>query len=144
MRGDVAPSLAQRRLTEDGIQAVLAAAGRAGLLGPDRTYDTPPIPDAGQTTFTVNANGSTHTVRVVGMGDRLEALAFANIWWGLLNLIPVLPWDGGHILEHALGPRRVRLTILFSRPKRFRSFSPPSRRAKRPCCSTWGRSQAVT
>jgi tetratricopeptide (TPR) repeat protein len=33
-----------------------------------------------------------------------------NIAWGIFNLIPVLPLDGGHVLEHALGPRRIRLT----------------------------------
>jgi len=63
------PSLHERHLTEAGVQAVLAAAGRAGLLGPDRAYDTPPIPDAGTTIFTVIAGGSTHTVRVLGLGS---------------------------------------------------------------------------
>jgi Zn-dependent protease len=33
-----------------------------------------------------------------------------NLAWSIFNLIPVLPLDGGHILEHALGPKRVRLT----------------------------------
>lgn len=37
-------------------------------------------------------------------------LLWVNIGWGIMNLLPVLPFDGGHILEHALGPRRVRLT----------------------------------
>lgn len=34
---------------------------------------------------------------------------FANVYWGLFNLIPVQPLDGGHALEYALGPRRERL-----------------------------------
>ncbi|MDI3282082.1 site-2 protease family protein [Polyangium sp. 15x6] len=34
---------------------------------------------------------------------------YVNVRWGLINLLPVLPLDGGHVLEHALGPRRVRL-----------------------------------
>jgi Zn-dependent protease len=33
-----------------------------------------------------------------------------NWYWGIFNLIPVLPFDGGHILEHVLGPKRARLT----------------------------------
>ena len=37
-------------------------------------------------------------------------LLWVNIGWGFFNLIPVLPFDGGHVLEHALGPRRARLT----------------------------------
>lgn len=41
-------------------------------------------------------------------------LMFVNIIWGLVNLVPVLPLDGGHILEDALGPRRMRLTVIIS------------------------------
>lgn len=37
-------------------------------------------------------------------------LEFINLYWGLFNLLPVLPFDGGHVLEHALGPKRVRVT----------------------------------
>jgi Zn-dependent protease len=29
-------------------------------------------------------------------------LVWVNIGWGLLNLLPMLPWDGGHVLEGAL------------------------------------------
>lgn len=54
--------------------------------------------------------------------DRLPPLAqhamilslWVNIGWGLVNLIPVLPFDGGHVLEHALGPKRGRLTAVIS------------------------------
>lgn len=44
----------------------------------------------------------------------MEMLIYVNLWWGALNLIPVLPFDGGHVLEHALGPRRGRLTAAIS------------------------------
>ena len=37
-----------------------------------------------------------------------------NVFWGLFNLVPMLPLDGGHVLEHALGPKRVRLTAAIS------------------------------
>ncbi|MRG96013.1 site-2 protease family protein [Polyangium spumosum] len=40
----------------------------------------------------------------------LELLIYVNFFWGVVNLIPVLPLDGGHVLEHALGPKRLRLT----------------------------------
>jgi Zn-dependent protease len=33
-----------------------------------------------------------------------------NLYWGVVNLLPVLPFDGGHVLEHALGPKRARIT----------------------------------
>jgi hypothetical protein len=62
------PSLLQRRVTEAGVQTILKAAQQAGLLGPDATYSTPPIPEASLTTFIVDAGGSTHTVRVLALG----------------------------------------------------------------------------
>jgi Zn-dependent protease/Flp pilus assembly protein TadD len=44
----------------------------------------------------------------------LQLLLWANLWWGILNLAPVLPFDGGHVLESALGPSRVRITAVIS------------------------------
>lgn len=44
----------------------------------------------------------------------LQLLVQVNVVWGVLNLIPVLPFDGGHVLEHALGPKRARLTAAIS------------------------------
>ncbi|KYF95149.1 hypothetical protein BE17_32705 [Sorangium cellulosum] len=44
----------------------------------------------------------------------MQMLIQVNVAWGVLNLIPVLPFDGGHVLEHALGPRRARLTAAIS------------------------------
>lgn len=41
-------------------------------------------------------------------------LKFVNLWWGIFNLIPVLPLDGGHVLEHALGPKRMKITATIS------------------------------
>src|SRR5262249_52766149 len=33
----------------------------------------------------------------------LWRLLVVNFAWGVVNLLPVLPFDGGHVLEHALG-----------------------------------------
>jgi Zn-dependent protease len=41
-------------------------------------------------------------------------LFYVNVFWGVFNLVPMLPLDGGHVLEHALGPKRVRLTAAIS------------------------------
>ncbi len=49
-------------------------------------------------------------LRVIGV----DILIDINLYWGLINLVPVLPFDGGHILEQALGPRRVRTTAIVS------------------------------
>lgn len=44
----------------------------------------------------------------------ISMLLYVNIAWSFINLIPVLPFDGGHVLEHAMGPRRARLTLIIS------------------------------
>ncbi len=41
-------------------------------------------------------------------------LEWVNLWWGVFNLLPVLPLDGGHILEDVMGPRRQRLAMMVS------------------------------
>lgn len=42
------------------------------------------------------------------------SLAAISIFWSLLNLLPVLPLDGGQMLNALLGPARVRLTLWIS------------------------------
>jgi Zn-dependent protease len=44
----------------------------------------------------------------------INRLLWVNVGWGIMNLAPVLPLDGGHILEHALGPKRVRTAAVVS------------------------------
>lgn len=41
-------------------------------------------------------------------------LIYVNFIWGAVNLLPVLPFDGGHVLQHALGPARLRITLIVS------------------------------
>ncbi|APR79524.1 Hypothetical protein A7982_04871 [Minicystis rosea] len=43
-----------------------------------------------------------------------SVMVWMNVAWSVLNLVPVLPFDGGHILENALGPRRARTTYQVS------------------------------
>jgi stage IV sporulation protein FB len=43
-----------------------------------------------------------------------ETLFEISIFWAVLNLLPVLPMDGGRILETLLGPARLRLTLQIS------------------------------
>jgi Zn-dependent protease len=44
----------------------------------------------------------------------LQILQYVNLSWGIINLLPVLPFDGGHVLEHALGPKRAKITAVIS------------------------------
>jgi Zn-dependent protease len=52
---------------------------------------------------------------LVGVGEAVWQfwwwLAVISIFWALLNLLPVLPLDGGQMLNALLGPARVRLTL---------------------------------
>ncbi|MGH2589823.1 MAG: hypothetical protein ACRDGW_03385 [Actinomycetota bacterium] len=60
--GPALPNLQVRRLTQEAVQAILGEARKAGLLGADATYHYPCVADAATTTFTVVAEGRTHTV----------------------------------------------------------------------------------
>lgn len=44
----------------------------------------------------------------------LTLLESVNFFWGAINLVPVMPFDGGHVLEQALGPKRERLAAMIS------------------------------
>lgn len=48
------------------------------------------------------------------LGYAVMQLLWVNFAWGLVNLIPALPFDGGHVLEAALGPKRVKITLVLS------------------------------
>jgi Zn-dependent protease len=41
----------------------------------------------------------------------LTTLMGISIFWALLNLLPVLPLDGGRMLDSVLGPERIRITL---------------------------------
>jgi Zn-dependent protease len=37
-----------------------------------------------------------------------------SIFWALFNLVPILPLDGGHVLNGILGPNNQRITYTVS------------------------------
>jgi Zn-dependent protease len=41
-------------------------------------------------------------------------LMHVNLFWGLINLLPVLPFDGGLVMRSVLGPRRERIAVMVS------------------------------
>ena len=41
----------------------------------------------------------------------LVVLTWISLVWALLNLLPVLPLDGGRMLDSILGPERIRVTL---------------------------------
>jgi Zn-dependent protease len=44
----------------------------------------------------------------------LNALLAVNVFWSAINLLPVLPFDGGQIMAAALGPARRKLAATLS------------------------------
>jgi hypothetical protein len=58
------PPLLAAPVDERGVQAILRAAQRSGLAGPDATYDAVRVPDAPDTVFTLNAGGARHTITI--------------------------------------------------------------------------------
>jgi len=40
-----------------------------------------------------------------------DILFFISAFWAILNLLPVLPLDGGQLLNAVLGPARIRITL---------------------------------
>jgi len=66
--GPAMPNLQVSRLTEEAVQAILAEAEKAGLLGKDASYDYPCVADLPTTTFTVVSDGQTHTVTAYARG----------------------------------------------------------------------------
>lgn len=68
--GPALPNLQVRRLTEDGIQALLRAVASTGLFGSDARFDGAAmfVADAPDTVFTVAADGATVEVSIYGLG----------------------------------------------------------------------------
>lgn len=66
--GPALPNLRVQRVSEAGLQRILAAAAEAGLMGDDVTYLYPVIADAPTTTFWVDAGGAKHRTSAYALG----------------------------------------------------------------------------
>ena len=54
-------------------------------------------------------------VPLTGIGPGvLRQILFCTFGWGIINLLPVLPLDGGLIVRDVLGPRHGRATLIIS------------------------------
>lgn len=40
----------------------------------------------------------------------LDTMVYINVFWTILNMLPVIPLDGGQLLDTFLGPRRLTAT----------------------------------
>lgn len=48
------------------------------------------------------------------VGSFVGAFVTVSIYWALLNLLPIIPLDGGHICRAFLGPMRLRIALIVS------------------------------
>jgi len=111
--GPALPNLQVQQVSEAGIQAILEAARRAGLLGPSRRYVDERVADAATTTFTLVADGARHVVSVYALagspGGPSRPQAVARLGAFLSRLSSLKSW-----LPHgSLGPETAyRATTL--------------------------------
>ena len=111
------PSLLERHVSDEGIQAILKAARDAGLEGSDRRYEELEETDLPTTTFTVVAGGQTHRTTVYGLGEAPEYVpardreARGKLFEFQSNLLDLETW----LPEGSVGPDRSyeydRLTL---------------------------------
>jgi hypothetical protein len=122
-----------RELSEEGIQAILAEACDAGLLGANSRYEGEGMgTDAGTTTFTVNAEGERHVVSVYAFEEHPEYAPRGEreVRTRLLDFVSLLStpekWlpPGSFGEEEAFAPDRLRI---FTNPYELRTgeFLPP-------------------
>jgi hypothetical protein len=117
------PNLQASRLTEEAVQVILEEAERAGLLGPDATYDYPCIADAPTTTFTIVVDGATHTISAYALGfdegsgsgtcdgvDSEARAALSEFWAMLGDLSSWLP-AGSMSTEQEYVPTEMRVYV---------------------------------
>ncbi|HEX2052890.1 MAG TPA: hypothetical protein VHJ78_04065 [Actinomycetota bacterium] len=73
--GPALPNILVRRITPEGVAAIVREAVGAGLTGPDRNFQALQnwITDQPETVFTLAVNGETHSTRVYGLGSGVEA-----------------------------------------------------------------------
>lgn len=66
--GPATPPVFSTRVDAEGLKKIIDTARRAGLDGPDRSYNHPTVMDAGTTTFTFVENGRRHVISLAGLG----------------------------------------------------------------------------
>lgn len=124
--GPALPNLLAVPVTEQGMQTILRAARRAGLLSGDATYPAPCVADAPTTVFTTTADGATSVVSAealeagpstgCGKQDRRTRLALVEFQMMLGDLHSWLP-AGSIGDERPYEPAEVRVHVLPYRPE---------------------------
>jgi hypothetical protein len=121
--GPALPNLIERKVSAEGVDAIVDAARRAGLAGPDRNLPLDRVADAPTTTFTLVIAGRRHAVSAYALGleAELEAglppeqrearqalIAFQERLNGLEAWLP----DGSVGKEHPFQIEHLRVFVL--------------------------------
>lgn len=117
--GPALPNLLAFRLTEEAVQAILAAARDAGLMEGDARYPQPCVADAPTTVFTVTAEGRTSVVSAEALdfdtscpgADEEARAALAGFQRKLGDLASWLP-EGSIGAEEPYVAAEIRLFVL--------------------------------
>lgn len=121
------PNLQQKKVTEEGIQMILAEAVDAGLEGPDRRLTNDRIADAPTTAFTVVTDAGAHTTSVYALGigtgpqegpgdDRQTRSRLRQFQEMVSSLEQSLP-AGEISAERPFEPKRLRLFVREGTPE---------------------------
>src|SRR5205807_9782468 len=122
------PPLTSDRVGPSGVQAILAAARRAGLSGAVTQYRGVLMPDSPDTVFTLRSDERTHTVRVTALGapvppgsnvsaqERRARQALAALANHLSDLRSWLP-SGSVGSDHPYVPTAIRVFVADGGPQ---------------------------
>lgn len=107
------PAMIERTVSADGIDAIVQRAIEAGLTGEDREYRDDRIADAATTTFTLTANGDTHTTSVYALSEAdqdEDRRTLAQLQQDLFDLASWLPAeDLGEESEYRFDAMRIHV-----------------------------------
>jgi hypothetical protein len=107
------------RVSEEGLRRIIEAARRAGLVGPDRTYELPLVADAGTTTFTFVDGGTRHVISAYALGledpsipedERKARAALLDLQTNLGNVSGWLP-EGSPTAERRFEYSRLAVVV---------------------------------
>lgn len=105
-----------------GARVVILLQGLQGLAIPDRAFPWKQdilISFAGPGVQIIMGVAARWLLSI-STGDAWYVTAFLrsfyeiSIVWAVINLLPIFPLDGGHVLRSALGPAKWRLTLVLS------------------------------
>jgi len=113
-------AIVMRRFGERQAEIVLYAFGGLAIGSSRRTRREQILISAAGPAFQIGAGlllwFATGTLHIESdlLRYAIGSFLFVSLFWGALNLLPIIPMDGGRISEAALGPAKERLALTIS------------------------------